>query len=127
MDAENNRHSSSQAYKMVCHATKAIAARADSIIPIFTPAPTCLEKLYIFSKECATATHEDIATTIDGGEKATDEQKAKAIISCGIDGGTLAVQVNATHPVYKSAAYIEGGYSTKGLLVKITKVWEEEV
>ena len=42
---------------------------------------------------------EDITTTIDGGEKAAAEQKAKFIISCGADGGMLAVQVNTTNPV----------------------------
>lgn len=68
----------------------------------------------------------DIANTIDGGEKATAAQKAAAIISCGPDGGTMGVQVNATHPMYTSTTYTKAGLSPNGLLVKVTNLGEEE-
>ncbi|KAK0743968.1 hypothetical protein B0T18DRAFT_392648 [Schizothecium vesticola] len=39
-------------------ATKTVAARMDDVLPVFTPAPNCLNDLYLFSRECATATHQ---------------------------------------------------------------------
>lgn len=65
---------------------------------------------------------EDIATTIDGGEKATAEQEAKAIISCGADGGTLAIQVSTANPAYRADSYVKAGWNTSGILVKVTNV-----
>lgn len=62
---------------------------------------------------------EDIATTIDGGERATDADKAKAIVGCLTDGGSLGVLVNSTHPAYKSATYVSNGYTPEGILIKI--------
>jgi hypothetical protein len=58
---------------------------------------------------------EDIATTIDGGDYGTDEGKAKAIVGCFADGGSLGVLVNSTHPAYKSATYVSNGYTPKGI------------
>ncbi len=66
---------------------------------------------------------EDIAATIDNGEKATAEQKAKAIIGCGSDGGTFVAQANLTNPAYKADSYIKAGFKTTGLLVKVTKAF----
>jgi hypothetical protein len=54
---------------------------------------------------------EDIATAINGGEHGTDEDKAKAIVGCLADGGSLGVLVNSTHPAYKSATYVSNGYT----------------
>lgn len=42
----------------VPHATKTITARMDDVLPVFTPAPNCLDDLYLFSQECATATRQ---------------------------------------------------------------------
>ena len=62
---------------------------------------------------------EDIATTLDGGERATDDLKAKAIIGCLTNGGSLGVLVNSSNPAYSSDTYTSSGYTTKGLLIKI--------
>lgn len=63
---------------------------------------------------------EDIATAIDGGEKATPEQQAAALLGCGADGGSFAIQANLTNAAaYSSATYIASGYKTTGLLLKI--------
>ena len=63
--------------------------------------------------------YEDLATTIDGGEKATPEEQKKALLGCGTDGGAVGVQVNSTNPAYKAASYISAGYKTSGLLLKV--------
>jgi len=97
------------------------------------PAPvgTCDEwTLYQHGSVLATAKHindtansavlfEDIVTTIDGGPGATDAQKAKAIVGCLSDGGSLGVLVNSTHPAYSSATYVSNGYTPNGILIKI--------
>ncbi|AEO59752.1 hypothetical protein MYCTH_54036, partial [Thermothelomyces thermophilus ATCC 42464] len=59
----------------------------------------------------------DIATTIDGGPNASAAQQAAALISCGTDGGSLGVAVNASHPTYKGST-CPAGYTTSGILVK---------
>lgn len=41
---------------------------------------------------------EDIATAIDGGEKATPEQQQAALLGCGVNGGAVEVQANASKP-----------------------------
>ncbi|KAH8912977.1 hypothetical protein BR93DRAFT_862833, partial [Coniochaeta sp. PMI_546] len=62
---------------------------------------------------------EDIAATIDGGDRATDAQKRAAIIGCLSDGGSLGVVVNATNPAYATEEYVASGYQPGGILVKI--------
>ncbi len=62
---------------------------------------------------------EDIAATIDGGDKATDAQKQAAIIGCLSDGGSLGVLINGTNPAYAAAEYVASGYQPGGILVKI--------
>ncbi len=60
----------------------------------------------------------DIANTIDG-EHATAEDKAKALISCGSDGGAMGVVVNATDKFYSDNQAM--GYSNDGILIKLMK------
>ncbi len=62
---------------------------------------------------------EDIATAIDGGEKAAPEQQSLALLGCGTNGGALGVRANASNPAYDAAAYVAAGYKTTGLLVKV--------
>ncbi|KAK4040086.1 hypothetical protein C8A01DRAFT_46491 [Parachaetomium inaequale] len=52
---------------------------------------------------------EDIATAIDGGEKATPEEQLKTLLGCGTDGGAFGVQANLSNPAY----------TDYGLLVKV--------
>jgi hypothetical protein len=58
---------------------------------------------------------EDIAITIYGGEYGTYEDKAKAIVGCLADGGSLGVLVNSIHPAYKSATYVSNSYTPEGI------------
>jgi len=62
---------------------------------------------------------EDIATAIDGGERATPEEQQKALLGCGVDGGASGVQANLTNPAYSAESYVAAGYKSSGLLVKV--------
>jgi hypothetical protein len=64
-------------------------------------------------------TFNDIANTIDGGEIATDADKAKAIVGCGTGGGQMSVAINATDPLYQSPDYVNGGFINTGILLKV--------
>ncbi|KAF2663357.1 hypothetical protein BT63DRAFT_125528 [Microthyrium microscopicum] len=93
-------------------------------------APDCGEwTIYARNSAVATAKHidnsvnssvlfADIANTIDGGAKATPEQQAAALISCGTSGGSLGVLVNASNPAYTASTY-PTGFKPSGILVKI--------
>lgn len=93
-------------------------------------APDCGEwSIYAYGSALAIAKHidnsvnssvlfADIATTIDGGAKATPEQQAKALIGCGTSGGSFGVQVNASSPAYNATTY-PPGFKPSGILVKI--------
>ncbi|KAJ3495555.1 hypothetical protein NLG97_g3308 [Lecanicillium saksenae] len=63
--------------------------------------------------------YEDIATTIDGGEKATPAQQAASLIGCMTDGGSEGVLVNTTNPAYSTDEYKTAGYTPDGVLIKI--------
>ncbi|KAJ6445405.1 polyketide synthase [Purpureocillium lavendulum] len=63
--------------------------------------------------------YEDIATTIDGGPSASEEEKAKALIGCSTSGGSLGVLVNETDPSYHTDKYEESGYTPEGIIIKI--------
>ncbi len=69
---------------------------------------------------------EDIATAIDGGEKATPEQQQLALLGCGANGGAFGVQANTSNPAYSAASYVSAGYKTTGLLVKVVSGTVEE-
>ncbi|UNI23899.1 hypothetical protein JDV02_009691 [Purpureocillium takamizusanense] len=72
--------------------------------------------------------YEDIARTIDGGESASDDDKAKALISCQTSGGSLGVLVNETDPAYHTEDYKNSGYTPKGIIIKIvSNVPKEEL
>lgn len=94
-------------------------------------APDCAEwSVYASKSALALAKHtdssknssvrfEDIASTIDGGEKATDEDKEKAIIGYLGSGGSLGVQANLDNKVYSSAKYKAANYSPEGVTINI--------
>ena len=69
---------------------------------------------------------EDIATAIDGGEKATPEQQQLALLGCGTNGGAFGVPANTSNPAYSAASYVSAGYKATGLLVKVVSGTVEE-
>lgn len=74
---------------------------------------------HIDSSKNSSVLFEDIASTIDGGERATDEQKKAAIIGCLSAGGSLGVKANLTNPAYSSDKYKAGNFSPEGIMIKI--------
>jgi len=73
--------------------------------------------------DSAAVTFNDIANTIDGGggANASQEAKAKSLFKCGAAGGQMGVIVNATDPLYKSAEFVDGGYTSQGIIVKLVR------
>jgi hypothetical protein len=67
----------------------------------------------------AAVTFSDIANTIDGGVNATTEVKAKSLANCGTAGGQMGVIINATDPLYKTDEFVKGGFTTKGIIIKL--------
>ena len=61
---------------------------------------------------------EDIATALDGGEKAPADAAAAAIIGCKTDGGAKGYY-NATNPAYKTLAYNQTYATPAGILIKV--------
>lgn len=94
-------------------------------------APDCAEwSLYSHKSALALAKHidssknssvlfEDIATTVDGGAKATDPEKQAAIIGCLSSGGLLGVQANVKNPIYTSDKYKAAHSSPDRVSVKV--------
>lgn len=74
---------------------------------------------HIDSSKNSSVLFEDIASTIDGGEKATDEDKKKAIIGCLASGGSLGVQANLDNKAYSSEKYKAAIYSPEGIMIKV--------
>ncbi|KAK2598030.1 hypothetical protein QQS21_005867 [Conoideocrella luteorostrata] len=74
---------------------------------------------HIDSTKNSSILFEDIANTIDGGEKATDDDKKKAIVGCLASGGSLGVKANLQNPVYNSDKYKAGGFSPEGIMIKV--------
>ncbi|POR32697.1 Beta-1,3-glucanosyltransferase [Tolypocladium paradoxum] len=61
----------------------------------------------------------DIANTIDPGGNAPIADKAKALLKCGTAGGQMGVIVNDTDPLYESAEFVNGGFTTEGIVIKL--------
>ncbi|KAI1373679.1 hypothetical protein F4677DRAFT_448248 [Hypoxylon crocopeplum] len=69
--------------------------------------------------DSAAVTFNDIATTIDGGVTPTAEDVAKSLTNCGTAGGQMGVIVNTTDPLYSSAEFVDGGFTTEGIVIKL--------
>lgn len=62
----------------------------------------------------------DIADTIDGGEDATDAQRAASLLGrCGAQGGMAGVKFDAKNPAYNTDAYIKSRATPNHVLIKI--------
>lgn len=64
---------------------------------------------------------EDLARAVDGGDPATKEQHAKALIGCGKNGGQVAVTPNGGDARYKSEGYKASGAEPRGIIIKLVK------
>ncbi len=76
----------------------------------------------LVGRSWAAASFIDIAATIDGGEKATEDlKKASLLGGCGTAGGQMGVRFNLTDPLYNSTEFVESGLKSEGIIVKIVR------
>ena len=66
-----------------------------------------------------TVLYEDIANTLDGGEKATDEQKKNSILGCGKNGGQVGLVYDQNNKAYNSETYKGWKATPSGLVIKV--------
>ncbi|KZZ92600.1 hypothetical protein AAL_06226 [Moelleriella libera RCEF 2490] len=71
--------------------------------------------------DAASVLFDDIANTIDGGPKATPEQKAAALYGCATDGGQVAVKVNTSDPRYQQEQFVNGTFTNQGIVIKLVR------
>lgn len=65
--------------------------------------------------------YEDIASTIDGGEEATEAQRQAALLGCAQNGGQMGVAVNTKNAAYDSADFKDSKARADGIVIKIVK------
>ncbi|KAH8898659.1 hypothetical protein GQ53DRAFT_816894 [Thozetella sp. PMI_491] len=66
-----------------------------------------------------TVLYQDIANTLDGGEKATAEQKQNSILGCGKNGGQLGLVYDKNNTVYNTDTYKTWKATPSGLVIKV--------
>ncbi|OAQ77783.1 hypothetical protein VFPBJ_08255 [Purpureocillium lilacinum] len=76
---------------------------------------------HINARVSSSILYADLATTIDGGEGATDAQKKAALLGCGANGGQLGVKANTTNPLYSTDEYKKSGAKPEGIIIKLVK------
>ncbi|PHH67873.1 hypothetical protein CDD82_1038 [Ophiocordyceps australis] len=62
--------------------------------------------------------YEDIAYAIDGGEDASEAEKARSLLSCGSNGGQIGLGVNKRGPVQHTS---DLDADDKGVIIKLVK------
>ena len=63
---------------------------------------------------------DDIANTIDGGTNAMSAAKAQSLMgACGTNGGQMGITVDQRNLVYRSKAFLDGNYTTSGIIIKL--------
>ncbi|KAK3347124.1 hypothetical protein B0T25DRAFT_593013 [Lasiosphaeria hispida] len=66
-----------------------------------------------------TVLYEDIANTLDGGEKATADQKKSSILGCGKNGGQLGLVYDKNNKAYNTETYKAWKATPSGLVIKV--------
>lgn len=76
---------------------------------------------HINPRETSSILFQDLASAIDGGLHATDDQKRAALAGCGVNGGQFGVAANLTNPLYSSDEYKKSGAKPDGIIIKLVK------
>jgi hypothetical protein len=63
----------------------------------------------------------DFANTVDGGEHASAEDKAKSLSGCAKNGGQLGVIVHADASEYKTPEYVNSKAKHEGIIIKLVR------
>jgi hypothetical protein len=75
----------------------------------------------LVGEQDASIAFDDLANTIDGGDKAKADQKSMALLGCGTAGGQMGVIANGTNPLYQSKNFLGGGFTNKGIIIKVVR------
>ncbi|KAL8365069.1 hypothetical protein RB595_004063 [Gaeumannomyces hyphopodioides] len=66
--------------------------------------------------------YEDIASTTDGGEYATEKQRSAALLGCAANGGQMGVAVNMANEAYSSQEFKDSKAGSDGIAIKLIKM-----
>jgi len=126
------------ASKIRFEARKAASANPDSTLPVYFNMPANAEfqceewsiqreaSVLILVKHTSARLNStvlalDIANTLDGGENATDEQRAKSLLGCGTNGGQMGLVFDASNPAYTGETYKSWKTTPSGLVIKVVR------
>ncbi|KAK4203020.1 hypothetical protein QBC40DRAFT_275270 [Triangularia verruculosa] len=91
-------------------------------IPIFGAGSVLALAKHINPRTNSGVTYTDLARTIDGGEDATDAQRAASLLGgCGGNGGQLGVIIDPANPAYKTPEYIAAKMKPADIIVKLVR------
>lgn len=62
--------------------------------------------------------YRDLAHAMDGGEHATEEERAASLWGCGTNGGQIGVKVDLTRPEYNTEDYKKWKYHPDGVIIQ---------
>jgi len=61
----------------------------------------------------------DLVCIGGGGKDAADLARAASLFNYGSAGGQIGVIANATNPLYELEEFVDGGFTTKGIVIKL--------
>ncbi|PNP58772.1 hypothetical protein THARTR1_01472 [Trichoderma harzianum] len=73
----------------------------------------------LVGNDIVSVTFDAIPSTINGGAKATVEQKAAALHGGDTNGGHVGVKVNMMDPRYQQGQFKDGTYTNQGIIIKL--------
>lgn len=95
---------------------------AEWTLPLFGAGTVLALAKHINPRTNSGVTYHDLARTIDGGEDASDEERAASLLGgCGANGGQLGVIVDLENPAYKTPEYVESGMKPADIIVKLVR------
>ena len=91
-------------------------------LPLFGTGTVLGLAKHINPRTNSSVTYTDIAATFDGGEDATEAERAASLLgACGTNGGQVKVAVNPDDPAYKAKEYIDSGAKPQDIIIKIVR------
>lgn len=91
-------------------------------LPLFGAGTVLALAKHINPRTNSSVTYYDLARTFDGGEDATDAQRAASLLgACGANGGQLQVTVDNTNPAYNTPEYQASGAKPENIIVKLVR------
>lgn len=67
--------------------------------------------------------YDDIAHTLDGGPRATADQRKNSLLGCGTNGGSMAVITNSSRIEYSAPEFTSGLKVNTGIEVKVFRCY----